>query len=279
MEARDALERLGGMSTAGPIVAASSRRKLRTAVARGEVVRVGRDRYALPTRRAGRALVATHGGHLSHLSAAGARGWPRWRQPERPQLILAPGASPRVGGAVEVRRAHLPRADRDGWSTSAVRTVLDCARDLPFADALAVGDAALRAGAVDRTTLLQAASAVGLEGQARVVIEWADPRPANPFESALRALAVEAGLAVVPQYEVRVGGLLLHPDLADPLAGIAVEAESWTFHGGKDDHDRDCVRFNALMAAGWRVLRFTWEHVRFSPDYVLTTLRAAARAA
>lgn len=71
----------------------------------------------------------------------------------------------------------------------------------------------------------------------------------------LRALAIRAGAAVIPQYEVRARGLTLHPDLADPLRGIVLEADSWGFHASRSDHERDCVRYNALTATGWRVLR------------------------
>lgn len=89
----------------------------------------------------------------------------------------------------------------------------------------------------------------------------------------LRALAIRAGAAVIPQYEVRARGLTLHPDLADPLRGIVLEADSWGFHASRSDHERDCVRYNALTATGWRVLRFGYDHVMFSPSYVVTTIQ------
>ena len=46
--------------------------------------------------------------------------------------------------------ATLPRSDVEGWATSKVRTVLDCAAELPFDEALAVADSALRHGDVTR---------------------------------------------------------------------------------------------------------------------------------
>ncbi len=49
--------------------------------------------------------------------------------------------------------AALPRSDIDGWATSKVRTVLDCATELPFDEALAVADSALRHGDVTREEL------------------------------------------------------------------------------------------------------------------------------
>lgn len=67
---------------------------------------------------------------------------------------------------------------------------------------------------------------------------------------------------MVPQFEIRARGLVLHPDLVDPVAGVVLEAESWEFHG---KHERafeaDGERYAALTATGWPVLRFTWPRV------------------
>jgi very-short-patch-repair endonuclease len=168
----------------------------------------------------------------------------------------------------------LAREDRDGWATSKVRTVLDCAAELPFDEALAVADSALRHGDVT-VEQLRAALRSDHPPAVRRVVEHATPLAANPFESVLRAILVEARIEMVPQYETTVGGITYHPDLADPLHGIAVEANSWTHHASKADHDADCVRYNALVVAGWVVLRFTWEQVMFAPDEVVATVRAA----
>jgi hypothetical protein len=114
----------------------------------------------------------------------------------------------------------------------------------------------------------------GVSGTPGLLTLTSRRRLANPFESVLRAIAIEAGLGVVPQYAIRSGALLLHPDLADPLRGIAIEADSWGWHADKVTHDRDSVRYNALIVAGWVVLRFTWSQVMQSPAYVSATLRA-----
>lgn len=146
--------------------------------------------------------------------------------------------------------------------------------ELPFAEALAVADSALRHGGV---TLEAIAATLRADTPARVrrVLEHASGLAANPFESVLRAVLIEAGIEMIPQWETRVGGVAYHPDLADPLAGIAVEADSWSHHAGRADHDADCARYNALVVCGWTVLRFTWEQVMFSPQAVVATVRAA----
>jgi len=179
--------------------------------------------------------------------------------------------------AMELHQCGLPRAERTHVATAKLRTVLDCALDLPFDAALAVADSALRRGDLTHDQLVSAASRLTgpLAPGARRVAAYADGCASNPFESVLRALAIEAGLDVVPQFEIQVGALTFHADLANPLLGIVLEADSWTWHTEKPDHDRDCVRYNAMSTAGWLVLRFTWQHVMRSPAYVIATIRAA----
>lgn len=58
-------------------------------------------------------------------------------------------------------------AERRDGITSAVRTVLDCALKLPFDQALAVADSALRSGDVGRHELIQAATALRGPGSSR----------------------------------------------------------------------------------------------------------------
>lgn len=154
-------------------------------------------------------------------------------------------------------RYALPAADQarrtavagNGWATDPLTTVLQCARDLPFADALAIADSALRHGDLTYDELQRTRTTTP---QVRRVLQYADGRAANPFESTLRAIAIECGLHVVPQYEVLACGLTLHPDLADPVCGVILEAESWEFHGKeKRAFESDCERYNALVVTGW----------------------------
>lgn len=265
------LVHLGGAASTATLLANVSRHELRTSLRRGEIVRVGRGRYALPV--VDEALTAARelDAYATHLSAALHWGWEVRLPPERPRLAVPRGREVSVRDDVDVHRLDLQREDVDGWATNRLQTVLMCAADLPFADGLAVADSALRHGDVTDVRLHRAAAAFpGARGaQVRRVVAYADRRAANPFESALRAIAIEAGLGVVPQYRVEVGGLVLHPDLADPLRGLVLEAESWEFHGKRrSDFERDCERHTLLAAAGWRVLRFTWRQVIRDPDWV-----------
>jgi very-short-patch-repair endonuclease len=183
-----------------------------------------------------------------------------------------------------VRWGVLDEAELAVGVTGPVRTVVDCARALPFDEALAVADSALRSGRVRRSELLAAAEASPRTGRARAlrVVCAGSARAANPFESVLRAIALEVpGFDPVPQGKVAAVG---HADVADPSLRIAVEAESFEFHAVPEAFRYDVRRYTAMVRAGWVVLRFVWEDVMERPDYVaavladLVALRAGMQA-
>jgi very-short-patch-repair endonuclease len=224
------------------------------------------------------ALAREANGYLILESAALHWGWEVRLAPDSPQVAVPRNRRPPPG----VVRRDLPQAVLDGWATTPLSTVVMCAAELPFADGLAVADSALRHRAITEAELRRGVTA--LSGAARhraaLVARLADGRAANPFESALRACAVEAGLAVVPQFRMSLGTVVVHADLANPLLGIVLEAESWEFHGRRrSDFDRDCERYSQMSAQGWRVLRFTWPEVIRRPAYVVETIRTTADVA
>jgi very-short-patch-repair endonuclease len=101
------------------------------------------------------------------------------------------------------------------------------------------------------------------------VASQASPLAANPFESMLRAIAIEAGLSARPQVGISLGeDAVVHPDVVDSGRRIVLEADSWEFHAGRDAHARDCRRYTLLVVHGWTVLRFTWRQVMHDPDFV-----------
>ena len=183
-----------------------------------------------------------------------------------------------------VRReaVHLVYADLgvdvvDGVTTP-LRTVIDCARRLPFDEALAVADSALRAGHLTKAELVQAASRVRGRAaeQCRRVAAEATDRAANPFESVLRAIALDFPFNLESQAPVVVGAQTYFPDLVETSRRFVLEADSWRFHAGQQGHARDCRRYNALALGGWLVLRFSWDQVMHSPDYVREVLAEVA---
>lgn len=277
MEAAEAVTRLGGIGTASAIVQLSSRRSLARGIKTGALTQLARGTYALVGVDRDRASAAQLGGARSHLSAALAHGWEVKRPPERSWVTVPRGRrlTAKARAATHVTYAALDPAERRTGVTAPIRTVIDCARTLPFDEALAVADSALRSQDVRQRSLVEAADLVRGKGaaNARRVALNADGRAANPFESVLRALILDCGLSgFEPQARVLAGDREWHPDLVNRDLGVVVEADSWTFHATRAGHSRDCVRYNALSLEGWVVLRFTWEQVMLAPDYVVATL-------
>lgn len=272
MEVVELLARLGGVAEHGELVDACSVAAVRHAVTRGDVVRLRRNRYALVDVDAHRAAAVAAGGVLSHLGAARYWGWKVKHEPRVPWVQM-PRNRRRPVGDLEVRWGDLSDAEVVAYVTRPVRTVIDCARALPFDEALAVADSALRSGEVERHTLLRAAERSPRTGRSRVmrVVEAADPRAANPFESVMRAIALQVpGLAVEPQGAVPGVGWV---DLLDAGQKIVAEAESFEFHGTKAGLRRDVRRYTELTRRGFVVVRFLWEDVMFDAPYVEQVLR------
>jgi very-short-patch-repair endonuclease len=271
-----ALERLGGVATAAELVRLCSRRRLRIALARGRVVRDGHGRYSLPD--VDEALRAANrlSGVLCLDSAALYHGWKVKTLPHLPAVAVPRNRklAPERRKGLRIRYVDVPADEIRGRATGHVRTVMDCAARMPFDDALAIADSALRAGDVTRRELVRAAERMPDRYLARCVrvAEAADARADNPFESVLRAIALDVGgLCVEPQ--VWIGDR--RADLVDETSRIVLEAESFEFHGVRKLLRRDCKRYNAFVLGGWLVLRFAWEHVMFEPEYVRQVLEAA----
>ena len=218
---------------------------------------------------------------LSHTSAAGHWGWEMKDVP--PRVTVSVPRNRKVSAAVRSEMDVFWRPLARGRVGSAavtapVQTVLDCARWLPFDAALAIADSALRHGSVTHAELLAAGGAIRAHNRRHVqaVLRAADARADNPFESVLRAIGLGVpGLQLVPQVEIRIPGRrLVRPDLVDEQLKIVVEADSFEHHGSRTALVRDCARYDNLVAGGWIVLRFAWEHVMYRPAWVRATLVA-----
>ena len=77
-----------------------------------------------------------------------------------------------------------------------------------------------------------------------------------------------------PQWEVRVGRRLVgRVDFAYPKLSLALEVDGFESHSSLTAFGRDRARQNDLVAAGWTVLRFTWDDVVHRPDRVASMVR------
>lgn len=272
------LTRSGGLA-GREVVSACGRPAVEAALGAGTVLRVARARYALPHVQS--ALRSAHAlsGTASHLSAARWWGWEVREVPDLPNVIVPRHRNARQTAAKVWFRDLRPFEVVRPGVTGALRTVLDCAGDLPFPDGLAVADSALRHRAVGPDELVSAAAASPGRGRQRRlrVAAAASPLAANPFESALRALAIEAGLQVVPQVPLFTGARWVRPDLLDDGRGLAVEAESFRWHGERWQLTNDCVKYNDLTMLGLDLLRFSWEQVILNADPTRALLQRYAR--
>lgn len=282
MDAVEALVRLGGIARTGEWRALTTPAQARRALARGGVRRIRRYQVVLPGAAEALVAAAELGGTVSHLSAAQHHGWKLKEVPPRPTITIARGArAPGEPGAVELHWADLPAEAVTDGVTTPVQTVIDCARAYDFDVALSVADSALRSGLVRKCDLLAAAHSSPRTGRQRAVrvAEEASAKADNPFESALRAIALDVpGLTVRPQGWIGDSGRV---DLVDERLMIAVEADSWEFHGGsRETFKHDVRRYAEFARRGWVVVRFLWEDVMHQPEHVHRALAqtAAVRA-
>jgi len=269
-----ALERLGGVGDAAALLRLTSRARLRLVVRGGAVVKDGRGRYSLPGVEAAIRAANRLSGVLAEDSAAQYYGWPMKHPPPSPCLAVPRNrnvADHRRRG-LRVRFVNIATEDANTLATCPGRTVTDCSARMPFDEALSIADSALRARDVTRSELIRRAEAMPDRYRTRClrVARTASEKAANPFESVLRAIAVEVvGLAALPQVWVDDIG---RPDLVDVKLRLVVEADSFEFHGRRRALTKDCERYNAFVIGGWLVIRFSWEHVMFEPDYVRQVL-------
>lgn len=285
MRVAEVMERSGGVASAAQLRRAGvGRRRLRKAVAEGEVVRCARGRYAVAAVGEHRAAAHALTGVLSHLSAALHHGWKVKEVPEVAQVVVPRTRRLREGSGAgcRIRWRDLAAGEVEDGVTTPLRTVLDCARDLPFDEALAVADSGLRSDLVGPGELVRAAAGLNGPGarSARLVAEHASGLAANPFESVLRAMAIVEGLDVRPQVQIAETGFWGRVDLADTSRRLVLEAESFEHHGNRKGFRKDVRRYTHLVVFGWTVLRFTWEEVMLQPEVVRWALRSwlAARA-
>ena len=280
-DAVETLALLGGAADHAQLVRhGCSRSSLRGAVAAGLVLLVARGRYCLPTAVDPRRSAVRVQGLASHTSAALHWGIAVARAPQRSQVTVSRTRSRVASRGIQVHWSDVPPEDAGDHVTEPRRTVLDCARTLPFGEGLAVADSALRDRLVDAADLRHHAGLLRGPGaaSARRVASAADGLAANPFESVLRGLALDAGLDVRPQVAIAHEDFFARVDLADVGRRLVLEADSFTFHGHREALARDCRRYDELVLLGWRVLRFAWDHVMHDPDWVTDVLLRAAGA-
>lgn len=270
----------GGSATFADLRLAVSARSIRNALEAGQVRRVAKGIYAMPESPAALTAARSQRGIVSHVSAAQHWGMDVITRPPLPHVTLPPGQVRRSAGQKCV--LHWSTAPSLDDVTIPTRTVLDCIRILPFAEALAIADSALHKGIVDADDL--AMSALGLRGPRRAriqeVVALADGRAESVLESALRAILIEAGIdGFEPQYAVRDGSFSARLDLGHSEFRIDLETDGFEHHSTRRALVKDCRRQTNLSIRGWTVLRFSWEDVMYDREWVVEAVsRVTGRA-
>jgi very-short-patch-repair endonuclease len=226
------------------------------------------------------AAVLWSGGVLSHRSAARL-----WRI-DVPAAVL-PHVTVndrrfrgRVAG-VQVHRVFVDRADRTTFSrlpiTTRARTAIDLLRTERYPAARDIRDRVLQLGWLDALAIRRSVSAqLGRTGntQLRRLLAELEVGAQAESERKLHAILRRGGITGwKPQYRVRLGTRTVYVDVALPKQKIAIEVDGRRVHDDATDRfEDDRHRQNDLIAAGWRVLRFTWEMLTEHPDAVLTRI-------
>jgi hypothetical protein len=271
---------------------------------RGELVRLRRGAYLRPDevaqeaelrhRQLVEATVPLVGaGAVSHLSAAVLHGLPVWGDPlDRVHLTRTDGTG-RRRGHLHLHVAPLEVDDVVALErlavTSLARTVVDLGRSVPLQQAVAAGDAALRAGLepVDLAVALQQAEGRPGIAAARRAVGLLDARSESAGESASRVVLHELG---TPPSDLQLdvidgGGLLVgRSDFAWRLQRTLGEFDGRTKYGrllrpGQTAEDAlwsEKRREDALRDLGWQVVRWVWADLR-RPDLLADRLHRAFR--
>jgi hypothetical protein len=165
-------------------------------------------------------------------------------------------------------------------TTTRPRTIVDVVASLPFEDGVVMVEAVMR-GDVELHRQLLRESQRGLSARERIavqrVLDFASPLSESVLESRSRLLCARAGLPPpLQQAVIRVNGrFLARVDFLWEKARLIVEVDGLAKYDDRGALQAEKERQNALIAAGYTVLRFTWADIMHRPDKVVAQIRAA----
>jgi hypothetical protein len=254
------------------------------------VYRVGGAPATLAQRRLAAVLAIGSLAAVSHRAAADVHGlWTS--RPPVVEITTTDGLSPELDGVIVHRMADL----HERWitrvdgvpCTTVARTLVDLGAVMPDTVVAEALDRALGRGSATIIGVRAALDAVARQGRRgvgvmrRVLQARTETEPvAGVFEARMsRLLAVQGLPAAVPEFEVwtYAGMFVARVDFAYPDLRLAMEVDGHSAHSSLDAFRRDRTRQNALVEAGWTVLRFTWTEVNRNSPHVGRTIRATRR--
>ncbi len=102
--------------------------------------------------------------------------------------------------------------------------------------------------------------------------------PWSAAERLLHRLLHRAGLrGWAGNVTVHCAGRSYPVDVAFRRRRVILEVDGYAFHRAEnvDQFHRDRAKWSNLVADGWTVLHFTWDHLVYQPEWVLTKVRQA----
>lgn len=270
-------------STAELTGVGSSRSTIARAARAGMIHRIGHGLYA-PVPAPDGLLVANRFGVLSHATAGSVHGFDLLDPPGLHVTSPNHRRSPAAGIVVHRAALSIDEVVRSaGLSmTAPLRTAIDCARSLPQDAAVVLLDSGLRTRMFSEAALRRAAESCRGPRSARIrrATALVDPLSESALETLTRLLFHAHGLH--PGTQVVIDdryGFIGRVDFLFPAAALVVEADGFEHHADRASFRRDRRRQNALVAAGYTVLRFSWEDVTARPDHVIALVRNVLAAA
>lgn len=189
---------------------------------------------------------------------------------------------------LEIYRDSLADGESQPWRsyevTTPARTAFDLGRRLDLEDAVEVVDALYQSTQLTRAHLaaftVRYPTARGLV-RLRTVIDLSDEGAESPWETKTRLAIVRAGLPR-PRTQLTVvddrGRFIARVDLAWERWKVIVEYDG-DDHFTREQRNRDIERWNALEAAGWRVIRVKARQLMNGRPLLLEQIRQVLRAA
>ena len=264
-----------------------SPQEIKTRISDGRLIPVHRGVYLVghaatsPLAYEAAALLAFRGqATISHRSAAKLLGLLPWPPKAACWVTTSRGDSDRPG--LIVRKATLEPCDitsvRRIRTTTAARTVLDCAAILPPNEDYRLEE--MCAQAIPKLARLsdlweQIERNPGKPGTprlARVLGRHAPKKPKMELERKLLSLVRGSDL---PEPEVNVFVLGKERDMVWHAQRVVVETDSYAFHSDPRTWARDIGKTNELQLSRWIVLRFTWFDVTERPHWVIGEIKKA----
>ena len=222
----------------------------------------------------------SEGAVASHLMAAALWGL---RRSDRLEVTVPRGGSGPAAVEVHETRVLGPlhvTVIRNIPVTSLARTLVDLAEVLPADRLERVLDHAGRHEAFDLRAVHRSLEELrGRRGLRRLVALLGDPSPGltrSELEDAFLVLCRRTGLPTprLNAHLTTADGRLIEADVLFADHDLVVELDGAATHDTTPAFHADRRRDTALAAAGYLVLRYTWERVTRAPDAVVAEVRA-----